>query len=134
MKNSLFIILFGFLGLIASGQSSTTYDVEFSRICLIDSIAPDTMPQIWLYTHSNSPGAFRQYFTFDLSQAYQPTGKFLPCCRCLTIASDGIGLSLPPDGEYSAWASGYYAHTRWLLWGLAIFAGLLFFIMKKPAK
>jgi len=129
MKYSLFI-LFGFLGLTASGQSSTTYDVEFSRICLIDSIAPDTMPQIWLYTHANSPGAFRRYFTFDLAGEYTPAGAFLPCCRCLTAASDRVGHAMPPEGA-AAWAAGDHPRRSWRLWGSALIAALICFILKK---
>jgi hypothetical protein len=62
-----------------SAQSETTYDVEFSTICLVDSIAPDTINQIWLLTHANNPGEFRRYFAFDFSSSYTPAGTLISC-------------------------------------------------------
>jgi hypothetical protein len=103
--------------------------VEFSRICLIDSIAPDTLVQIWLYTQSNNPGEFRRYFAFDLSSSYTPAGTLRPCCQCLTIASDRVELSPIEPG---AWAGGAPYPLRWMLWGLVITATAIFYFLKKP--
>ena len=130
MKQLLLIILLGLLGFFSSGQSSTTYDVEFSRICLIDSIAPDTINQIWLFTQANQPGAYRRFFTFDLSGSYTPTGTLRPCCSCLTAASDTAALW---DPENTTLATGAAWYRRWTVWGAAILAlGLL--IIRKPEK
>ena len=72
----------------------TTFDVEYAQICLIDSIAPDTVVQFWRFTQANNPGEFQVDRTFDLSATYAPTGTVLPCCSCLTEATamDGAGF------------------------------------------
>jgi hypothetical protein len=72
----------------------TTFDVEYAQICLIDSIAPDTVVQFWRFTQANNPGEFQVDRTFDLSATYSPTGTVLPCCSCLTEATamDGAGF------------------------------------------
>jgi hypothetical protein len=72
----------------------TTFDVEYAQICLIDSIAPDTVVQFWRFTQANNPGEYQVDRTFDLSATYSPTGTVLPCCSCLTEATamDGAGF------------------------------------------
>lgn len=116
MKRVLFIFLV-FWGIInqAPGQE-TTYDVEFTRVCLIDSIAPDTVNQFWRFTQANNPGGIIQDYEFDLSGPYTPTGTVLPCCSCLTAASD-LGEIFPgkPSGSFR-WV--------WLFFG---FAGVIGF-------
>lgn len=62
-----------------SAQSETSYDVEHECICLIDSIAPDTVIQFWRFTQSNNPGEYNVDVTFDFTGAYTPTGEVLSC-------------------------------------------------------
>ncbi|MCB0707423.1 MAG: hypothetical protein KDC34_19035 [Saprospiraceae bacterium] len=81
-----FIILCGQI----SGQSGTRYDVEYARICLIDSIAPDTVNQFWRFTPSNTPGSYTRDITWDLSLSYVVSGTVKPCCSCLSKASASI--------------------------------------------
>ena len=101
---ALFIFLV-FLGFFQAGYgqgSETRYDVEYARICLIDSIAPDTIVQFWRFTQANNPGALALDYTFDLAGTYTAAGTVLPCCSCLTAASDTAAL-LNDTGEQ--WAS-----------------------------
>lgn len=62
-----------------SAQSETSYDVEHECICLIDSIAADTIIQFWRFTQSNNPGEYNVDVTFDFTGAYTPTGEVLSC-------------------------------------------------------
>jgi hypothetical protein len=75
------IILFISIPLFAqvNGGSNIHYDVEFDRICLVDSIAPDTIIQFWRYTHANNPGSLVRDVTFDLSGAYNVQGTVISC-------------------------------------------------------
>lgn len=73
----------------------TSYDVEYAQVCLIDSIAPDTLVQFWRFTQANNPGEYTVDITFDMGSAYVVEGTVLPCCSCLTEATamNGIGGS-----------------------------------------
>ena len=128
MRKGCLFILFGFLGLTVSGQSSTSYDVEFSRICRIDSIAPDTVVQFWRFTQSNNPGEYNVDRTFDLNGTYTPTGTILPCCSCLTE----IAFLSPTSTteEKVRWAGLKLKHR---LWG-AVSLLILFLIIRMDYK
>ena len=123
--------IIGFLGLLfvssaAFGQSSTSYDVEFSRICLVDSIAPDTMVQFWRFTQSNNPGEYTVDVTFDLGGTYTVAGTLLPCCSCLTEIT-----YVPFEEERTLWAGVRLKHTLWGLISLALMVWIIK-IDKKP--
>ena len=123
-----------FLGLLfvnsaAFGQSSTSYDVEFSRICLVDSIAPDTMVQFWRFTQANNPGAYTVDVTFDLGGSYIPEGTLLPCCSCLTE----ITYVPSSEEERTLWAGVRLKHTLWGLLSLAVLV-LILRVENKPSK
>lgn len=62
-----------------SAQSETRYDIEFCCICLVDSIASDTITQFWRFTHANNPGEYLVDVTYDYSSAYTPRGTLLSC-------------------------------------------------------
>ena len=62
-----------------SAQSETSYDIEHECICLIDSIAPDTIVQFWRFTQANNPGEYTVDVTFDFGGAYLPSGTLLSC-------------------------------------------------------
>jgi len=126
MKRSFFIWFLGlFLVSSASGQSSTSYDVEFARICLIDSIAPDTINQFWRFTHANLPGEYTRDVTYDLSGDYVVEGTVLPCCSCLTEIS-----SNDPVKTESMWGGVRWRHAIWGLISMVVF----FFIFKIDKK
>jgi len=55
------------------------YDLEYSVICLVDSIATDTINQFWRFTHANSPGTFTRDVNFDFSAPYTVAGTVLSC-------------------------------------------------------
>lgn len=116
MKRVYAFIFLVFWGINQAPGQETTYDVEFTRVCLIDSIAPDTVNQFWRFTQANNPGGIIQDYEFDLSGPYTPTGTVLPCCSCLTAASD-LGEIFPgkPSGSFR-WV--------WLFFG---FAGVIGF-------
>lgn len=123
--------IIGFLGLLfvssaAFGQSSTSYDVEFSRICLVDSIAPDTMVQFWRFTQSNNPGEYTVDVTFDLGGTYTVAGTLLPCCSCLTEIT-----YVPSEEERTLWAGVRLKHTLWGLISLVLMVWIIK-IDKKP--
>jgi hypothetical protein len=71
------------------------YDAEFIKICLVDSIAPDTINQFWRFTHANNPGEFVRDVTFDLSGAYTVSGTVQKCCECLSQASAYVAPANP---------------------------------------
>lgn len=62
-----------------SAQSETSYDIEHECICLIDSIAPDTIVQFWRFTQSNNPGGYTVDVTFDFGNSYLVEGTLLSC-------------------------------------------------------
>ena len=62
-----------------SAQSETSYDIEHECICLIDSIAPDTIVQFWRFTQSNNPGEYTVDVTFDFGSSYLVEGTLLSC-------------------------------------------------------
>jgi hypothetical protein len=100
----IFLIFWGFFQAGYGQGSETRYDVEYARICLIDSIAPDTLVQFWRFTQSNNPGALTLDYQYDLSSGYTVAGTVLPCCSCLTAASDTAGFSpCQPTGIGWGW-------------------------------
>jgi len=98
----LVFIIFGFLGLQIHGQPGINYDIELTRICLVDSIAPDTVNQFWRFTHSNSPGTFIRDVAFDLSGPYTVAGTLKRCCDCLTDQSASLEIPLIHYGRFPA--------------------------------
>ena len=137
MKRVLFIV-FGFLGIFfnqAPGQE-TTYDVEYTRVCLIDSIAADTLVQFWRFTQSNNPGGFTVDVTYDLSAGYTPTGTLLPCCSCLTAASDTYAIApampRPPSPGLGWWVLFIWLVVSAGFWIIYLF--LIFVWKRKPLR
>jgi len=61
--------------------------VEYAQVCLIDSIAPDTINQFWRITQANNPGQHTVDMKWDMSTGYTVSGTVLPCCSCLTEAT-----------------------------------------------
>lgn len=70
-------------------------DVEYDRICLVDSIAPDSLFQFWRYTNANKPGEFVTDMNFDLSNPYTVQGSPVPCCNCLNQYSNQLTPATP---------------------------------------
>jgi hypothetical protein len=124
----IFLVFWGFFQAGYGQGSETRYDVEYARICLIDSIAPDTLVQFWRFTQANNPGALALDYTFDLAGGYTVAGTVLPCCSCLTAASDTAGFSpCQPTGIGWGWkiaiALVLLLAASWLIsvWGLLEF-------------
>lgn len=63
----------------ATAQPGTTYDIEHTCICLVDSIAADTVIQFWRSTQSNNPGQYTVDVTYDMGSAYTVAGEVLSC-------------------------------------------------------
>ena len=127
----IFLVFWGFFQAGYGQGSETRYDVEYARICLIDSIAPDTLVQFWRFTQANNPGALALDYTYDLAGGYTVAGTVLPCCSCLTAASDTADRSPADIGE--RWASAGPWWRRWTFWGVAIL-GLGVFILKSEKR
>ena len=91
MRKLVFFIII--LSVIGPLRGQTSYDVEYAQVCLIDSIAPDTVIQFWRFTQANNPGEYSVDMTFDLASSYTVEGTVLPCCSCLTeaMAANGGG-------------------------------------------
>ncbi|MEO1715149.1 MAG: hypothetical protein AAFU60_17605, partial [Bacteroidota bacterium] len=65
MKNRVLALLLGIIiclyGPVSYSQgpgNGPFLDIEFDRICLVDSVAPDTLTHFWRYTQANTPGDF----------------------------------------------------------------------------
>jgi hypothetical protein len=115
----IFLVFWGFFQAGYGQGSETRYDVEYARICLIDSIAPGNLVQFWRFTQANNPGALALDYEYDLGATYTVAGTVLPCCSCLTAASD-TAARLDDTGE--RWASAGPWWRRWSFWGVAILA------------
>jgi hypothetical protein len=118
-----------------NGGSNIHYDVEFDRICLVDSIAPDTIIQFWRYTHANNPGSLVRDVTFDLSGAYNVQGTLVKCCECLTDYDATAYLTTGSQPYVHAdHKNQYYQQANIHFMSGCLLMTILFLIWKKSKK
>jgi len=82
------------------------YDLEYSVICLVDSIATDTINQFWRFTHANSPGTFTRDVNFDFSAPYTVAGTVLSCKEYYAVEDVGPHPFLTEADSLNAWGNG----------------------------